>query len=92
MWVAILEKRFTFYRQSKGTYASISGGWMSEAFTAMGRSASSIWTGSVGSSEKLDRADSIAARRRQGVTFAVKRAQRRAAGWQSCVHGRCGRG
>jgi hypothetical protein len=53
MWVAIMEKAFTFYRQGTGTYASISAGWMSEAFSAIGQNASSIWTGSISSSSKL---------------------------------------
>jgi hypothetical protein len=44
MWVAIIEKAFTYFRKGSGTYASISSGLMSEAFTAMGKPASSTWT------------------------------------------------
>ena len=37
-WVAIMEKAFTFFRRNEGTYSSISNGWMSEEFQALGSS------------------------------------------------------
>ena len=43
MWVAILEKAFTYFRSGAGTYDSISAGWMSEAFTALGTASSNTW-------------------------------------------------
>ncbi len=44
MWVAIAEKAFTYHRRGEGTYASINGGWMSEALTAIGaKSQQSKW-------------------------------------------------
>lgn len=36
MWVAIAEKAWAYARHAQGSYASISGGWMSEALTAVG--------------------------------------------------------
>ncbi len=36
MWVAVMEKAFCFFRDDEGTYASISGGWPDEAFSALG--------------------------------------------------------
>jgi hypothetical protein len=44
MWVAIMEKAFTYFRKGSGTYASISSGVMSEVYTDLGRPASSTWT------------------------------------------------
>jgi Calpain family cysteine protease/RTX calcium-binding nonapeptide repeat (4 copies) len=41
-WVAILEKAFAYYRNGSGTYASLGGGWMSEAFADFGYGAESI--------------------------------------------------
>jgi hypothetical protein len=36
MWVAILEKAFADFRTGAKSYGSIEGGWMSEAFSALG--------------------------------------------------------
>jgi hypothetical protein len=36
MWVAIVEKAFTYYRSGLNTYASIDTGWSREAFAAFG--------------------------------------------------------
>jgi hypothetical protein len=44
MWVAVVEKAFTYFRNGAGTYDSISAGWMSEALTALGKPTSSTWT------------------------------------------------
>jgi len=38
MWVAVMEKAFTFFRRNEGTYSSINSGWMSEAFLGLGSS------------------------------------------------------
>jgi hypothetical protein len=35
-WVALMEKAFAYYRHNDGDYHSIEGGWMDEAFSAMG--------------------------------------------------------
>jgi hypothetical protein len=43
MWVAVIEKAFTYFRTGAGSYDSISAGYMSEAFTALGTSDSSTW-------------------------------------------------
>ncbi|HTL27701.1 MAG TPA: C2 family cysteine protease, partial [Tepidisphaeraceae bacterium] len=45
MWVAVIEKAFTYFRTGVGTYNSISSGFMSEAYTALGTS-SNTWTAS----------------------------------------------
>jgi hypothetical protein len=47
MWVAVIEKAFTYFRSGAGTYDSISAGWMSEAFTALGTASSNTWTEST---------------------------------------------
>ncbi len=44
MWVAIMEKAFTYFRKGSGTYSSISSGLMSEVYTDLGKPASSTWT------------------------------------------------
>jgi hypothetical protein len=38
IWVAIMEKAFTFFRRSEGTYASIASGWMNEVYDDLGKS------------------------------------------------------
>jgi Ca2+-binding RTX toxin-like protein len=38
MWVAVMEKAFTFFRRNEGTYSSINSGWMSEAYLGLGSS------------------------------------------------------
>ena len=48
MWVAIAEKAYTFFRSNKGTYTSINGGWMGEAFTALDMNKQqSLWKADV---------------------------------------------
>ncbi len=46
MWVAVIEKAFTYFRSGTGSYASIDGGYMSEAFNAMGTLTSNTWDAS----------------------------------------------
>lgn len=36
LWTAIMEKAWAYYRHNDGDYHSIEGGWMDEAFSAMG--------------------------------------------------------
>ena len=43
-WVAIMEKAWAFFRYDEGSYESISGGWMSEVFTALGRNSEWLWS------------------------------------------------
>jgi Ca2+-binding RTX toxin-like protein len=38
LWAALMEKAFAYYRFNDSNYASLNGGWMSEAFDAMGAS------------------------------------------------------
>jgi hypothetical protein len=50
MWTAVMEKAFAIFRRNTGSYGSIEGGWMSEAFTAVGRgNTSSYWQNSADS-------------------------------------------
>jgi hypothetical protein len=44
IWVAILEKAFTIFHSQAPTYAAIDGGWMDEAFAALGASPSDIYS------------------------------------------------
>src|SRR5205085_8794578 len=67
----VMEKAFTFYRRSQGTYSSISAGWMSEAFSALGASASSVWTGSVDDSSTLISQIDLLLSSGKAVAFAV---------------------
>jgi hypothetical protein len=50
LWVALMEKAYTFYRTGAGTYASIEGGWMDEAFKAFGYKATDTWNTGVAAS------------------------------------------
>lgn len=36
IWTAIVEKAYTYFRRGDGKYASLNGGWMSEAFAGLG--------------------------------------------------------
>jgi hypothetical protein len=69
IWVAVMEKAWAFYRFKDGDYGSIEGGWMSEAYGALGAPATSVW--SVGNGQQL--LDRISAELEAGksVTFAV---------------------
>ena len=46
MWVAVIEKAYAHFRTGVSSYDSISAGWMSEAFTALGTPLSSTWNAS----------------------------------------------
>jgi hypothetical protein len=43
LWVAIMEKAYTFFRRGAGTYVSIDGGWMDEVFSSLGKSYTDLW-------------------------------------------------
>jgi hypothetical protein len=50
LWVALMEKAYVQYDSPKtDSYASIEGGWMSQAFSALGVKSSSIYTASSAS-------------------------------------------
>lgn len=40
LWVAIIEKAYTYFRSPQGTYDSIEAGWMSEVYSALGKTCS----------------------------------------------------
>lgn len=46
MWVAIMEKAYTFFRTGAGSYASIDSGWMDQAYSALGSSSQSTYSAS----------------------------------------------
>ena len=46
MWVAIMEKAYTFFRNGGASYASIDSGWMDEAYSALGSSSTSTYSAS----------------------------------------------
>ena len=48
MWVAIMEKAYAFFRTGEGTYQSIEGGWMTEAYTALGVHSTSTFEAAAG--------------------------------------------
>jgi hypothetical protein len=43
IWVAIMEKAYTIFHGPVASYASIDGGWMDQAFTALGATPSDIY-------------------------------------------------
>jgi hypothetical protein len=45
MWVAIMEKAFCYFRQNKGTYASIEAGLMDESYRSMGLATNTTFNG-----------------------------------------------
>ena len=42
LWVALMEKAYAFFRYDLASYASIDGGWMSEVYSALGTTSSTI--------------------------------------------------
>lgn len=44
IWTAIMEKAFTLFRTTSGTYGSIESGWMSESYTALGKPSSETYS------------------------------------------------
>ncbi|MEI7658098.1 MAG: C2 family cysteine protease [Phycisphaerae bacterium] len=53
VWVPIMEKAFAYFRSGANTYASISGGWMGEVYSAMGVNSSTIWMNTTVTEESL---------------------------------------
>lgn len=45
VWAPVMEKAFAYFRTGANTYASISGGWMADAYTALGVRSSTITMG-----------------------------------------------
>jgi hypothetical protein len=43
-WAPLMEKAFAFFRNNAGTYASLSGGWMSEGYNALGKASWSAFS------------------------------------------------
>lgn len=43
LWVAIIEKAYTCFRSPQGTYDSIEAGWMSEVYSALGKTCSETY-------------------------------------------------
>ncbi len=48
MWVAIMEKAWTYVRGGAPSYNGISSGWMDESFASLGASASDVYTAASG--------------------------------------------
>ncbi len=48
LWVALIEKAWTFARSGSGSYKSIDGGWMDESYTALGSSSQSTYSAPSG--------------------------------------------
>jgi hypothetical protein len=69
LWVALMEKAFTYFRYGDGKYASISGGWMSEAFAAMGATSSTL-SGFTNGTSMLRAVQSLLSQGK-AVTYAV---------------------
>ncbi len=44
MWVAVMEKAYTFFRSGNGTYQSIDSGWMDQAYSALGAASQSTYS------------------------------------------------
>ncbi|HVT88351.1 MAG TPA: C2 family cysteine protease [Tepidisphaeraceae bacterium] len=72
MWVAIMEKAFTVFRYSAGTYASISSGWMSEVYADLGKTSFNAYTST--SAAWLMQTVQTALAGGKSVTFAVSKA------------------
>ncbi len=50
VWVAIMEKAYAMFRTGANTYASIESGWMSEVYSALGKSSTSMFSTSSAAS------------------------------------------
>lgn len=72
MWVAVMEKAYAFFRHNSGTYASLSGGWMNEVYSAMGKTSLSSYASS--NSGWLINTIKEALDLKKSVTYAVKTA------------------
>jgi len=70
LWVAIMEKAYAFFRTGAGTYASIEAGWMSEVYSALGKTSTSYF--SVASGTELLNTMKAALEQGKSVTLGVK--------------------
>jgi hypothetical protein len=68
-WVAVMEKAYAEFRTHAHSYASIDGGWMSDAFGALGLPSKSIFTST--SSTALMNLITAAVKTKQFATFAT---------------------
>ncbi len=55
MWVAVMEKAYTFFRKGEGTYNSIHAGWMTEGFEVLGLTPRQLDAGVVKAADVLAR-------------------------------------
>jgi hypothetical protein len=69
LWVALMEKAFTYFRSPVASYSAIEAGWMSEAYDAMGRTSTESYY--VNSSTSLISAIDKALAAGKSVTYAV---------------------
>jgi hypothetical protein len=69
MWVAVMEKAYADFRTHAHSYESIDGGWMSDAFGALGLPARSIFA--AASTKMLMNLISTAVRTKHFATFAT---------------------
>lgn len=68
VWAPVMEKAFAYFRTGANTYASISGGWMGDVFTAFGVASSAVWLNSTTEASLFSLISSALAAG-QGVTF-----------------------
>jgi hypothetical protein len=68
-WVAIMEKAYTIFHGPVASYASIDGGWMDQAFAALGATPSDIYTAPTPTALLAQIQQNLSAG--QAVTFAV---------------------
>lgn len=59
-WVALMEKAFAAFRGTSVSYAAIDGGWMSDAYTALGCSSTSFY-GGTGATDLLAKVETALA-------------------------------
>lgn len=43
LWVALMEKAYAFFRTNSASYASLAGGWMQEAYAALGKASANLF-------------------------------------------------
>jgi len=68
-WVAVMEKAYAEFRTHSHSYASIDGGWMTDAFGALGLASKSVF--GAATSKQLMNVVSTATKTRQFATFAT---------------------
>lgn len=68
-WVAIIEKAFAAFRTNVNSYASLNGGWMSEVYSALGKTSQNTFAVSTGAQLLTVIKDALAAGK--SVTYAA---------------------